>query len=76
MKRLDISDELWREYEYLDVTTSYKGYHIENPVALFIKEGGTGHRIIDAEGVVHWIPVNIPHVIRWKPKNPKKPVAF
>jgi len=62
MKEYDISLEGWREYEYLE---SGKIYRINNPETLFIKEGGTGHRIRDVEGVVHWCPINILYIIRW-----------
>lgn len=62
MKKLDISNETWREYVYKDGHI----YRIENPQLLFIKDGGTGHRVIDKAGTVHWVPVNVWHAIRWQ----------
>ena len=70
MKSQDISKEKWREYDY------GKGvvYRIEYPVVLFQREDGTGHRVLDANGVTHWCPVNVWHVIRWY--APDEPVSF
>jgi hypothetical protein len=69
MKELDISEELWREYDYGD-----RVYRIEAPIKLFLKDGGTGHRVLDSKGVTHWCPVNVWHCIRWE--SPAKPVRF
>lgn len=60
----DISDELWREYVYVGGT-----YRIEAPVKLHIKEGGTGHCIEDAQGICHWVPVNLWYALRWESKK-------
>lgn len=62
--------EDWREYDYGNGNI----YHIKEPRELFIKEGGTGHRIVDAYGVTHWCPINTWHVIRWY--APDEPVQF
>lgn len=43
---------LWREY---DLGT--RVYRIERPVRYWTREGGTTHRVQDAEGVVHIIPI-------------------
>jgi hypothetical protein len=69
----DISHESWREYVYEDG----KVYRIENPVTLYLREGGTGHRVLDKTGVTHWVPVNTWHCIRWLtlPEN-GKPAEF
>lgn len=72
MQELDISDELWREYIYNDGLK----YRIEAPQKLFIKDGGTGHRVLDTAGIVHWVPINTWFAIRWAPKNVNSPVAF
>lgn len=69
MKELDISTEDWREYVYKD-----NSYRIEKPIKLYIREGGTGHRVLDAAGVTHWVPINIWHVIKWS--APEEPVSF
>lgn len=63
LKTLDISAEHWREYYYLETKLTYR---IADPVKLVLREGGSGHRIVDADGVTHWCPVNVPHIIRWK----------
>lgn len=70
MKELDISSEQWREYDY----GGGKVYRIFSPRTLYIKEGSTGHRILDGEGVTHWVPVNVFHTIRWY--APEQPVSF
>lgn len=72
LKESDISDEAWREYDY----GAGRVYRIEAPVKLFTREGGTGHRVQDAAGVVHWCPVNVWHVIRWKNKEGFSPCQF
>lgn len=73
LKEFDISSELWREYEYFGVT-----YRIELPQKLFIRDGGTTHRVVDSEGIVHCPPVPGSYgcILRWKNKDPKVPVNF
>ena len=66
----DISTEQWREYDY----GNGRVYRIETPVTLYIKEGGSGHRILDKEGVTHWVPVNCHYCLRWY--APAEPVSF
>lgn len=69
----DISHESWREYVYENGTV----YRIENPLILYLREGGTGHRVLDGAGITHWVPVNVWHCIRWLtlPEN-GKPAEF
>jgi len=74
LERKDISNELWREYEF-----GGKIYRIDNPKLLFIRvPDGTTHRVLDDKGVVHCFPIPGAHgcVLRWKPSNPEKPVDF
>lgn len=71
MKEYDISKEEWREYHS---TATGCTYHINKPVKLFIREGGTGHRVLDAAGIAHWVPVNPYTIIRWY--SPIEPVSF
>lgn len=68
-----LSDEAWREYDWLQ-----RVYRINNPVTLFSRHGGTTHRVLDAEGVVHCVPAPGEQgcVLRWKTKDPNKPVQF
>jgi len=71
MKEQDISCEEWREYDF-----NGRVYRIESPVSLWI--GNTTHRVLDALGVIHCVP-NIGYhgcVLRWKSKDPDKPVSF
>ena len=51
MKRLDISLEAWREYEYED------GYilRVSKPICLYITEDGQ-HRVVTGDDVAHYIP--------------------
>lgn len=71
MQPLKITDEAWREYDFAG-----RVYRIENPQLLFI--GTTTHRVVDAQGVVHCVPVPGSHgcVLRWQARNKKKPVLF
>jgi len=73
----DISHEEYREYVNLITDTSYK---IHNPIALYIKKNGTGHRIVSDDGVSHWHEASVPGVnaivIRWKAKPTINPVMF
>jgi hypothetical protein len=61
-KEVDISCESYREYE------SLKGdlYLIINPVTLYLKEGSTGHRILDGAGTYHYVPTTIFPTFRWQ----------
>lgn len=62
----DVSMELWREYDFGD-----RVYRIENPVKLFLRPGGTTHRVVDAEGVAHCVPAPGFQgcALRWKQKD-------
>ncbi len=73
MNEYDISDEEWREYDF-----EKRIYRIEAPVKLFIRPDSTTHRVLDVNGIVHLVPsIGLRGcVMRWKPKNPAKPVAF
>lgn len=54
--------EEWREYDF-----SGRVYRIENPVTLWFRPGGTTHRVLDAKGVTHCVPVpgEFGCVLRW-----------
>lgn len=69
----DISDEASREYDF-----GGRVYRINSPVTLFMRPGGTTHRVLDANGVVHCVPApgQGDCVLRWTPKNPAAPVQF
>lgn len=71
MDAKDITDELWREYDFGD-----RIYRIYEPVKLWI--GTTTHRVLDRTGVVHCVP-SVGYagcVLRWDPRDPKNPVQF
>ena len=63
LEKRDISNELWREYEFGGTV-----YHIERPVTLYYRPGGSTHRVEDSTGVVHCVPVPGERgcVLRWK----------
>lgn len=69
LQEFDISHELWREYEW-PARMSFP-YRINAPVKLFIRPGGSTHRVVDSDGVVHCVPsVGVEGcVLRWK--NPE-----
>jgi hypothetical protein len=74
MKTGDLRDEEWRVYD-----NGVRAYRIDNPVTLYTREGGTTHRVVDKTGIVHCVVApsadnNV--VIRWKPRDLDKPVAF
>jgi hypothetical protein len=69
-------DEVWREY---DIPGRGSGpYRIWDPVALYYREGGTTHRIVDDKGVVHCVPAPGVNgtVLRWSPRDANRPVQF
>jgi hypothetical protein len=74
----DLSDEEYREYQ---VVGQEQAYRINAPQMLWYREGGSTHRVLDADGVVHCVAFpaslnGIPVVLRWKPKAGVEPVAF
>ena len=60
---VDISSEKWRRYDFgnLDRVT------IQSPQKLFVSE--SGHRVLDSEGVSHYIPYGWIH-LSWKGDPP------
>lgn len=58
----DISSEQWREYTFEAGQT----VHIEAPLKLYVSENG--HRILDAEGISHYVPFGWVH-LKWKAKD-------
>lgn len=73
MEPKDVSDELWREYDFDRAAGPYR---IEYPVKIWI--GETTHRVQDLEGVVHCVPApgRFGCVLRWGPRDTSNPVAF
>lgn len=73
MERKDLSVEQWREYDF-----GGRVVRIEAPKELYVRVGGTTHRVVDQEGVVHCVPApgQCGCVLRWKSKDANKPVEF
>lgn len=51
----EINLELWREYDFLTDSGKICTLRIESPLVLNVSKSG-GHRIIDSEGMAHYIP--------------------
>ncbi len=73
MNEHDLTTELYREYDF-----GGRVYRIDNPVKLFMRVGGTTHRVVGPDDIVHCVPApgNNGCVLRWANKDPKKPVEF
>lgn len=55
MESKDLSKEAYRRYEWTDPVTGNECRHqIDEPVTLFV--GKTTHRILDTNGLVHFVP--------------------
>lgn len=63
MQTIDTTVEEWREYDFAG-----RIYRIEQPVRIYLRPGGTTHRVEDRAGVVHCVPAPGHHgcVLRWK----------
>jgi hypothetical protein len=64
---VDISQETYREYELANGNT----YHIENPVALFVREESGNHRVLSFDSgrgryISHHVPGDGRRPIRWE----------
>jgi hypothetical protein len=68
-----LDDEEYREYSFGGTV-----YHIDSPVAYYYREGGTTHRVVTADGVVHCVPAPGVSgcVLRWKSKSGRAVVAY
>lgn len=70
--RKNISHETWREYEH-----GGQVFRIEEPVALYMRLGGTTHRIVDKKGISHCHPIpGNGCALRWKNPDGETPVTF
>lgn len=65
--------EAWREYDF-----GGRVYRIHEPVALFMRAGGTTHRVLDRQNIVHCVPApgHAGCVLRWCNKDTSNPVEF
>ena len=59
---VDISTEAWREYRF----SGGELVKIDGPVALAVST--SGHRLLDASGVSHYVPKGWVH-LKWKVKD-------
>ena len=74
---LDLTSEAYREY--VQAANPHEAYRINNPVALYRREGGTTHRVVDESGLVHCVPCGALHpntIIRWRNKDITNPVNW
>jgi hypothetical protein len=64
-----LSSEEWREYEFGPPDARFT-YRINHPVKLYVRNGGSTHRVSDQDGVVHCLPAPGKErcVLRWKNK--------
>lgn len=71
MKALDISNELWREYDF-----NGRVYRIDTPSFLYI--GNTTHRVVTPDNVAHCVPAPGFNgcVLRWTGKDGTAGVTF
>lgn len=83
-----IDEEIWREYEWDEIRQDKNGklhrtgeritYRINRPTLLFIRPGGTTHRVVDFDGVAHCVPAVglLGCIIRWANPKDSDPVNF
>lgn len=74
MEPKDLSDEVYREYDF-----GGRVYRIDSPMKFYMREGGTTHRIVDVNGLVHCVPAPSATsgcVLRWMPKDAANPVQW
>jgi hypothetical protein len=69
----NLSTEAWREYDFGGRT-----YRITFPCKLFYREGGSTHRVVTSDGVVHCVPAPgvMGCVLRWMNHDPDNPCNF
>lgn len=73
LTKSDISSEAWREYDF-----GGRIYRIEQPMDLYMRPGGTTHRVVDDKGIVHCVPAPgyLGCALRWKSLPGLPPVKF
>jgi len=73
MKELELTTERWREYDF-----GGRVYRIDDPQKLFLRDGGTTHRVVDKNGVAHCCPAVGFNgcVLRWENFDKSTPVNF
>jgi len=73
LQKRNITTELWREYDF-----GGRVYRIINPKELYYRVGGTTHRVVADDNVVHCVPAPgyCGCILRWQNRDPSKPVEF
>jgi hypothetical protein len=75
----NIEHETYREYEWSCPATGERHvYRIDQPRTLYVRPGGSTHRVVDAEGVAHCVPAvgQLGCALRWKNPEGVAPVNF
>jgi hypothetical protein len=69
----DITTEAWREYDF-----GGRVYRIESPRTLYFRVGGSTHRVVDSNDVVHCVPGPGYRgcALRWQNRDTSVPVNF
>jgi hypothetical protein len=69
----DLTAEAWREYDF-----GGRCYRIITPKAFWYRRGGSTHRVLDQQGVIHCVPAPGTGgcVLRWQNKPEFDPVQF
>jgi hypothetical protein len=64
----DLTVEYYREYDFVDAAGVQRTYRISDPVAFYYRTGGSTHRVVDKDRVVHCVPAPGFQgcVLRWK----------
>lgn len=53
---IEVAEE-WREYRFYERDSgARRSYWIDSPRRICIRPGGSTHRVLDADGVVHIVP--------------------
>jgi len=78
LNEFDIATEQYRTYIMVNKVGQTVEYRIDEPVTLFIRPGGSTHRVLDSKGIVHCVPAPemFGSVIIWENKDPKNPCEF
>jgi hypothetical protein len=63
----DITSEEYREYQFPSPQGRFVKVRINKPTHLSVSESG-GHRLLDADGVSHYVPAGWVH-LSWKAKD-------
>lgn len=69
----ELLTEEYREYDF-----GGRVYRIDHPQCFYYRAGGSTHRVVDSDGVVHCVPSPGHNgcVLRWKNTDVTVPVNF